>query len=133
MEHLGLIGIDLGSLGYILYLWIIGSTETSQKFEYNVMYLEGYVFIQLIIFDGISKSSKYDVEPGDILRAYADGELHYLEHHTIKKVANILNLSRDEIINAKAEIENFLEKNLYIFRCFSAPPPKKTFVFCWLN
>ena len=41
--------------------------------------------------------------------AYADGELHYLEHHTIKKIANILNLSRNEIITAKAEIENFLD------------------------
>ena len=40
--------------------------------------------------------------------AFADGELHYLEHHTVKKIANILNLSRDEIINAQIEIENFL-------------------------
>ena len=41
--------------------------------------------------------------------AYADGDLHYLEHHTIKKIASILNLHRDEIITAKAEIENFLD------------------------
>jgi len=41
--------------------------------------------------------------------AYADGKLHYLEHHTVKKIANILNLSRNEIITAKAEIENFLD------------------------
>ena len=41
--------------------------------------------------------------------AFADGDLHYLEHHTIKKIANILNLNRDEIITAKAEIENFLD------------------------
>ena len=41
--------------------------------------------------------------------AYADGELHYIEHHTIKKIANILNLHRDEIITAKAEIENFMD------------------------
>ena len=41
--------------------------------------------------------------------AYADGDLHYLEHHTIKKIANILNLHRDEIITAKAEIEKFLD------------------------
>ena len=41
--------------------------------------------------------------------AYADGELHYLEHHTIKKIANILNLHMDDIITAKAEIENFLD------------------------
>ena len=41
--------------------------------------------------------------------AYADGKLHYLEHHTVKKIANILNLHRDEIITAKADIENFLD------------------------
>jgi len=41
--------------------------------------------------------------------AYADGELHYLEHHTIKKIANILKLHRDDIITAKAEIESYLD------------------------
>ena len=41
--------------------------------------------------------------------AYADGKLHYLEHHTVKKIANILNLSRNEIITVKAEIEKFLD------------------------
>ena len=41
--------------------------------------------------------------------AYADGDLHYLEHHTVKKIANILQLHREEIIAAKAEIESFLD------------------------
>ena len=41
--------------------------------------------------------------------AYADGDLHYLEHHTVKKISNILQLHRDEIIAAKAEIESFLD------------------------
>ena len=41
--------------------------------------------------------------------AYADGDLHYLEHHTVKKIANILQLHRDEIIAVKAEIESFLD------------------------
>ena len=41
--------------------------------------------------------------------AYADGDLHYSEHHTVKKIANILQLHRDEIIAAKAEIESFLD------------------------
>ena len=39
--------------------------------------------------------------------AYSDGNLHYLEHHTIKKIANILNLSKDDVIKSKQEIENF--------------------------
>ena len=41
--------------------------------------------------------------------AYADGELHYLEHHAVKKIANILHLGRNELISAKAEIENYLD------------------------
>jgi len=41
--------------------------------------------------------------------AYADGELHYLEHHTVKKIANILHLEKDELISAKAEIEQYLD------------------------
>jgi uncharacterized tellurite resistance protein B-like protein len=39
--------------------------------------------------------------------AYSDGDLHYLEHHTIKKIANILNLSKYEVIKSKKEIEKF--------------------------
>ena len=41
--------------------------------------------------------------------AYADGELHYLEHHIIKSIANILHLHRDDLINAKEEIRQFLD------------------------
>ena len=41
--------------------------------------------------------------------AYADGDLHYLEHHTIKKIANILNINRSDILASKAEIKNFLD------------------------
>ena len=41
--------------------------------------------------------------------AYADGELHYLEHHTIKKIANILHIHRDDLIEAKTEIQSFLD------------------------
>ena len=41
--------------------------------------------------------------------AYADGELHYLEHHTVKKIANILHLDKNELISAKAEIESYLD------------------------
>ena len=41
--------------------------------------------------------------------AYADGDLHYLEHHTVKKIANILKVHRNEIITAKAQIESYLD------------------------
>ena len=40
--------------------------------------------------------------------AYADGELHYLEHHTIKKIANILHINRDDLIAANTKIKAFL-------------------------
>ena len=39
--------------------------------------------------------------------AYSDGVLHYLEHHTVKKISNILNLSKHEVIKSKQEIEKF--------------------------
>ena len=59
--------------------------------------------------DDFSHNDKMDFISCVFEVAFADGELHYLEHHTIKKIANILNLSRDEIINAKNEISNFLD------------------------
>ena len=40
--------------------------------------------------------------------AFADGELHYLEHHTVKKIANILNVNREDILASKSEMENYL-------------------------
>ena len=59
--------------------------------------------------DDFSHNDKMDFISCVFEVAFADGELHYLEHHTIKKIANILNLSRYEIINAKNEISNFLD------------------------
>ena len=41
--------------------------------------------------------------------AYADGNLHYLEHHTVKKIANILNVTREDILASKTEMEDFLD------------------------
>ena len=41
--------------------------------------------------------------------AYADDDLHYLEHHTVKKIANILNVNRKDILISKAEMEKFLD------------------------
>ena len=41
--------------------------------------------------------------------AYADGDLHYLEHNTVKKIANILNVNREDILASKSEMENYLD------------------------
>ena len=40
--------------------------------------------------------------------AFIDGKLHYLEHHTVKKIANILNIEDGEIISAKSEAKKYL-------------------------
>ena len=37
--------------------------------------------------------------------AYADNDLHYLEHHTINKIANILHVDREDILNSKIDIK----------------------------
>ena len=41
--------------------------------------------------------------------AYADGNLHYLENHTVKKIANILNINRQDILISKTDMEKFLD------------------------
>ncbi len=40
--------------------------------------------------------------------AFADGELHHLENHTIKKIAHILNIEHKDLITVKMEIKHFL-------------------------
>ena len=40
--------------------------------------------------------------------AYSDGELHYIEHHMIKKIANIMHLERNDVIQANIDIKEFL-------------------------
>jgi uncharacterized tellurite resistance protein B-like protein len=41
--------------------------------------------------------------------AYADGDLHYLEHHTIRKIAHIMNIEHVDLVNSKSEIETYLQ------------------------
>ena len=40
--------------------------------------------------------------------AFIDGELHYIESHTIKSIANILNIDHNDLIQTKMEIKRFL-------------------------
>ena len=40
--------------------------------------------------------------------AFADGELHHLENHTIKQIALILNIEHKDLITVKMEIKHFL-------------------------
>ena len=40
--------------------------------------------------------------------SYSDGELHYIEEHTIKKIATILNVNHVDLINSKIEMKKYL-------------------------
>ena len=40
--------------------------------------------------------------------AFSDGELHYIEEHFIKKIANSLNVEHKDLIKSKIEIKNYL-------------------------
>tara|TARA_B100001029_G_C14953271_1_gene390084 strand:+ start:529 stop:936 length:408 start_codon:yes stop_codon:yes gene_type:complete len=55
-----------------------------------------------------SKDDKIDFIGCVFEVAFADGELHYLEQHSIKKIANLLKIRREEIINIKSEIKSYL-------------------------
>ena len=40
--------------------------------------------------------------------AFSDGKLHYIEDHNIKKIAYILNITNEELINSKIEMKKIL-------------------------
>ena len=40
--------------------------------------------------------------------AYVDKELHFMEQHLIKKIADILNVEHQDLIKTKLEIQKFL-------------------------
>ena len=41
--------------------------------------------------------------------AFIDNELHYLEEHLIKQIANLLHVEHHDLIEAKLEIKNILK------------------------
>ena len=40
--------------------------------------------------------------------SFSDGELHYIEEHTIKKIATILNVNHQDLIKSKIKIKKYL-------------------------
>tara|TARA_B110000014_G_C20068960_1_gene557319 strand:- start:325 stop:723 length:399 start_codon:yes stop_codon:yes gene_type:complete len=40
--------------------------------------------------------------------SYSDGELHYIEEHTIKKIATILNVNHQDLIKSKIDMKKYL-------------------------
>ena len=41
--------------------------------------------------------------------AFVDNELHHLEQHAIRKIADILHIEHKDLIAAKLEIQNYLD------------------------
>ena len=60
------------------------------------------------INEELSYADKLDLVKCIFEVGYADGKLHYLELHYIKKIASLLNLERQDIIDANLEIKKYL-------------------------
>ena len=56
----------------------------------------------------LTKEDKIDLIGCIFEVAFADGELHHLENHTIKQIAHILNIEHKDLITVKMEIKHFL-------------------------
>ncbi len=56
----------------------------------------------------LSYNDKLDLVKCIFEVGYADGKLHYLELHYIKTIASLLNLERQDIINANLEIKKYI-------------------------
>ena len=61
-----------------------------------------------LLNQNFTKEDKIDLIGCIFEVAFADGELHHLENHTIKKVAHILNIEHKDLITVKMEIKHFL-------------------------
>ena len=61
-----------------------------------------------ILNDQFSYQDKIDFVGCIFEVAFIDGDLHYIEQHTIKSIANILNLDHNDLIRTKMEIKRFL-------------------------
>ena len=89
----------------------IDDVETNKLFKDSNQLLEKstdiFSFGQLLN-QNFSKEDKIDYIGCIFEVASADGELHYLENHTIKKIAYILNIQHDDLITVKMEIKRFL-------------------------
>ena len=89
----------------------IETEEISQLFKDSNQLLEKstdiFSFGQLLN-QHFTKEDKIDLIGCIFEVAFADGELHHLENHTIKKIAHILNIEHKDLITVKMEIKHFL-------------------------
>ena len=89
----------------------IGTEEINKLFKDSNQLLEKstdiFSFGQLLN-QHFTKEDKIDLIGCIFEVAFADGELHHLENHTIKKIAHILNIEHKDLITVKMEIKHFL-------------------------
>lgn len=60
------------------------------------------------LVDNFSYSDRVDLICCIFEVAYADQDLHFMERHTIKQIASILQIDKLDLVRAKKEIENYL-------------------------
>ena len=91
--------------------FVIENEEINKLFKDSNQLLEKstdiFSFGQLLN-QHFTKEDKIDLIGCIFEVAFADGELHYLENHTIKQIAHILNIEHKDLITAKMEIKHFL-------------------------
>lgn len=89
----------------------INTEEINRLFKDSNQLLENstdiFSFAQLLN-QHFTKEDKIDLIGCIFEVAFADGELHYLESHAIKQIANILHIENKDLINVKMEIKHFL-------------------------
>ena len=95
----------------IIDFFDIESINTEDLIQNNLVSLKEstdlYEFSK-IINDHFSYQDKIDFICCAYEVAYIDNELHYHEHHIIKKISYILSVEHKDLIKAKSEIKNLL-------------------------
>jgi len=89
----------------------IDKEKTNQLIKKSEIIREEMVDIYGIasfVNDSLNLQDKIDLISCYFEVAYADGNLHFLERHTIKQIANILNVNKEQLREAQEEIKKYL-------------------------
>ena len=89
---------DLSLLDETISIGIKELNESTDIYEFSKILNNSFTYQDKIDFI----SCTFEV-------AFADGEIHYLEDHFIKKIANILNVEHSDLINSKKYIQKYLQ------------------------
>ncbi len=96
---------------------ILSDFFTIEELEINKLFKDSNALLEQttdifqfgqLLNENFTKNDKIDLIGCIFEVAFADGELHYLENHTIKKIAQILNIEHKDLISVKMEIKHFL-------------------------